>query len=105
LLYLSVAPTCVKLNIVELAFGKVMLAFTVLTLMLSVTFAAISIISLTLKVLALTGCRSKTSGTVTSLTVKLVLSVLLRLPNVSFAMMVTLYNPGISVSNGRNVKL
>jgi len=71
-------------------FGKVMLAFTVLTLMLSVTLAAISMVSLTLKVLALTGRKSKTAGLVTSLTVKLVVSVLLTFPEVSFAMMVTL---------------
>jgi len=66
-------------------FGRVMLAFIVLTLMLSVTFAAISIISLTLKVLALTGCRSKTCGTVTSLTWKVTVSVSLILLLVSFA--------------------
>jgi len=105
LLYLSVTPTRAKVSCWMVLFGKVIFALTMLTLMLSVTFAAISITSLTLKVLALTGCKSKTWGTVTSLTVKLVRSVLLRLPNVSLAKIVTLYNPGISVSNGRNVKL
>jgi len=105
LLYLSVIPTRAKVSCWMVLLGKVMLAFTVLTLMLSVTLAAISMVSLTLKVLALTGCKSKTCGTVTSLTVKLVVSVLLRLPNVSFAMMVTLYNPGMSVSSGTKVKL
>jgi len=90
LLYLSVTPTCVKVSCWMVLLGRVMLAFTVLTLMLSVTLAAISMVSLTLKVLALTGRKSKTSGIVTSLTVKLVVSVLLTFPLVLFAMMVTL---------------
>jgi len=46
-----------------------------------------------------------TSGTVISNTVKLVFSVLFTFPEVSFAMMVTLYNPGMSVSSGTKVKL
>jgi len=37
--------------------------------------------------------------------VKLVVSVLLTFPEVSLAMMVTLYNPGMSVSSGTKVKL
>ena len=45
------------------------------------------------------------AGGVMSLTVKLVVSVLLMFPDVSFAMMVTLYNPGMSVSSGVKVKL
>jgi len=88
LLYLSVAPTCVKVSCWMVLFGRVMLAFTALTLMLSVTLAAISMVSLTLKVLALTGRKSKTSGTVTSLTTNVSLSVLFTLPAVSLAMMV-----------------
>lgn len=85
LLYLSVAPTCVKVSCWMVLFGKVIFALTMLTLMLSVTLAAISMVSLTLKVLALTGCKSKTCGTVTSLTWKVTVSVLLMLLLVSFA--------------------
>ena len=90
LLYLSVVPTCVKVSCWMVLLGRVMLAFTVLTLMLSVTLAAISMVSLTLKVLALIGCKSKTWGGVMSNTVKLVVSVLFKLPDVSLVMMVML---------------
>ena len=49
--------------------------------------------------------RLMTSGVVMSNTVKLVVSVLFTFPEVSFAMMVTLYNPGMSVSSGVKVRL
>jgi len=68
LLNLIVAPTCVKFNIVELAFGKVMFARTVSTLVVtSVTFAAISIVSVTLKMLPSAGVTLITSGGVVSM--------------------------------------
>jgi len=46
-----------------------------------------------------------TLGLVMSLTVKLVVSVLLTFPEVSLAMIVTLYTPGASVNEGTKVKL
>ena len=46
-----------------------------------------------------------TLGLVISLTVKLVVSVLFKLPLVSFAIIVTLLSPGMSVSSGTKVKL
>jgi len=49
--------------------------------------------------------RLMTSGAVMSNTVKLVVSVLFKLPLVSFARIVTLYNPGMSVSSGTKAKL
>jgi len=70
--------------------GKVMFARTIFTAILSVTFADICMVSDMLKVLFASGVRFLTSGRVISNTVKLVVSVLLTFPEVSFAMMVTL---------------
>jgi len=98
LLNLSVPPTKVRVNNCVLASGKVIFAVTLATPILSVTLAAISITSETLKlslnVLLEKGVRSNTCGRVISNTVKLVFSVLLILLLVSFAIIVTLYTPG-----------
>jgi len=98
LLNVIVAPSWSKVSSVELALGKVMLARTIFTAILSVTLADICIVSEMLKVLFASGVRFLTSGRVISNTVKLVVSVLLTFPEVSFAMIVTLYTPGASVS-------
>jgi len=68
--------------------GKVMFANTVSIAPPFVTFAAISMTSLTLKVVFAIGTRSKTSGLVTSLTTNVSLSVLFTLPAVSLAIIV-----------------
>jgi len=102
---LKISPT--KFVIVKtklLPSARVTLANTVSTLMLSVTLTVILVLCVWLK-----NCGSAvaliTSGTVMSNTVKFVVSVLLMFPEVSFAMMVTLYSPGASVSVVGNVAL
>jgi len=81
-----------------------MFALTLLTLILSVTLAATSIVSNVLKVCS-HGVRFVTDGGVLSSTVKLVVSVLLTFPEVSLAMMVRLYTPIGAVSPGTKEKL
>jgi len=90
LLKVMVLPSCMRVSSVELALGKVMFASTTSTAMLSVTLAVICIVSEMLKVLFASGVRFLTSGRVISNTVKLVVSVLFKLPEVSLAIIVTL---------------
>jgi len=84
--------------------ARVTLANIVSTSMLSVTLTVILVLCVWLKNLG-SAVTFLTSGGVISNTVKLVFSVLLMLLLVSFAMMVTLYSPGMSVSSGTKVKL
>src|SRR3989344_9519732 len=80
-----------KLTIMLVPFGNVMFARTEFTPMLSVTFAAISIVWLVLNVEFAEGRTSKTSGALMSVTSKKPVSVLFELPVVSFAKILNVY--------------
>ena len=79
----------VMVNILLVAFGKVMFVSTVSTCMLSVMFVVMLTVCVWLTT-AGSAVRLMTSGVVMSNTVKFVLSVLFKFPLVSFAMMVML---------------
>ena len=70
----------------------------------AVTFAGMKVCAKN-ELLAGVGSTSCIAGGVTSLTVKLVVSVLLTLPEVSFAIIVMLYSPIGSVNSGTKVAL
>jgi len=85
-LALYFAPmTLIKLNSCVEPLGILTLANTLSTAILSVTFAAISMLVLTLYVVPFAGRTSKTSGTELSLPTKKVIIVLLTLLLVSLA--------------------
>jgi len=102
---LKISPArLVMVKSLLVALGKVMLANTVSTLILSVTLTVMLVLCVWLKRLG-SAVKLMTSGGVLSSTVKLVVSVLFTFPEVSLAMMVRLYTPIGAVSPGTNEKL